>query len=246
MSKFTSKKAGFWGTLIFHSVILLICFFTSIGHTHIDVPVGIEIEFLYDLESEFIEAVNTPNSNLISEDLSIKNENNLEKLVVENNQNIQIPHEQDSLTLSDSDENKKNTTLSIELENALSKLGDFDGLQKSEDSIHGIKDLELMSSAGENTIDDYQDGYTLSDNRFAVRKVKPNYSCEEFGKIVVRVWVNREGKTIKAEPGIRGTTESAACLFKEAKDAALNTTWTPYFNAPEVQIGQITYNFHKY
>ena len=91
-----------------------------------------------------------------------------------------------------------------------------------------------------------EDGYQLSDNRFAIRKIKPNYSCEEFGKVVVRVWVDRSGKTIKAEPGVRGTTESASCLLNEAKLAALKTTWTPYLNAPDIQIGQITYNFHKY
>ena len=44
---------------------------------------------------------------------------------------------------------------------------------------------------------------------------------------------------------MRGTTESASCLLEEAKSAALKTTWTPYFNAPEVQIGQITYNFYQ-
>ena len=76
-------------------------------------------------------------------------------------------------------------------------------------------------------------------------KVKPDYKCEESGKVIVRVWVNREGHTIKAEPGIRGTTESASCLLEEAKIAALKTTWTPYIDAPDIQIGQITYNFHR-
>ena len=52
--------------------------------------------------------------------------------------------------------------------------------------------------------------------------------------------------TIKAEAGVRGTTESSPCLLKEAKNAAMKTTWTPYLNAPDIQIGQITYNFHKY
>ena len=61
----------------------------------------------------------------------------------------------------------------------------------------------------------------------------------------MRVWVNREGITIKAEAGVRGTTESASCLLEEAKSAALKTTWTPYFNAPEIQIGKITYNFYQ-
>ena len=85
----------------------------------------------------------------------------------------------------------------------------------------------------------------MTDNRLALLKVKPKYLCQESGRVVVRVWVNREGVTIKAEAGIRGTTESASCLLQEAKVAALQTKWTPYFNAPELQIGQITYNFYR-
>ena len=80
--------------------------------------------------------------------------------------------------------------------------------------------------------------------RFAISKIKPNYTCNKSGTVVVRVWVNRKGETIKAEAGVRGTTESASCLLNEAKTAALKTTWTPYFDAPEVQIGKITYNFY--
>ena len=94
-------------------------------------------------------------------------------------------------------------------------------------------------------INEKNDGYILSDNRFAVVKIKPQYNCDESGTIVVRVWVNREGETIKAEAGVRGTTESASCLLNEAKIAALSTTWTPYYDAPEIQIGQITYNFYR-
>ena len=69
-----------------------------------------------------------------------------------------------------------------------------------------------------------QDGYVLSDNRLAVNKIKPKYFCQESGRVIVRVWVNREGVTIKAEAGVRGTTESASCLLEEAKSAALKTT----------------------
>ena len=80
--------------------------------------------------------------------------------------------------------------------------------------------------------------YLIKDLLF--QKIKPNYTCNKSGTVVVRVWVNRKGETIKAESGVRGTTESASCLLNEAKTTALKTTWTPYFDAPEVQIRKFT------
>ena len=61
---------------------------------------------------------------------------------------------------------------------------------------------------------------------------------------MVRVWVNANGVTTKAEPGVRGSTETSACLVREAKDAALRTLWAPDPDA-QTQIGTITYNFYK-
>ncbi|NDK18850.1 MAG: energy transducer TonB, partial [Zetaproteobacteria bacterium] len=46
-----------------------------------------------------------------------------------------------------------------------------------------------------------------------------------------------------ANAGVKGTTNSAPCLLKRAKDAALKTTWQPDSNAPLKQIGSIIYNF---
>ena len=41
-----SKRVGFVGTVFFHIGLLIICFFSSIGYTSVDFPVGIEIEFI--------------------------------------------------------------------------------------------------------------------------------------------------------------------------------------------------------
>mgnify|MGYP001483747844 FL=1 len=238
-----SKQVGFVGTLLFHLVVFLLCLFSSIGYTSIEPPVGIEIQFVSQ-ELEIIDKLN--NTTKASSISSIKNEEIAENVIVEQDKNIQLPNEQDTLTLAKSDLENQSIKVSIELEDALSKLIASNQSQINKDSVDSFSDDTIVSSAEKTKLDNTQDGYVLSDNRLAVRKIKPNYSCEEFGKIVVRVWVNREGKTIKAEPGIRGTTESSSCLFKEAKYAALKTTWTPYFDAPEVQVGQITYNFYKY
>lgn len=244
MFKSNSKKAGFFGTLLFHLGILLICFFSSIGYTSVEVPLGIEIDFVPYQNLNIVEEINQSLDNIELVDNSTKSY--VENLVIDKDEDINIPNEQDTITLTESVNENITSSISLELENALSTLNALDKSKKTEDLSNEIDDMHSESIIENNIIDTNQDGYVLSADRLAVKKVKPNYSCDEFGKVVVRVWVNREGKTIKAEPGIRGTTESATCLFKEAKKAALQTTWTPYLNAPDIQIGQITYNFYKY
>jgi len=85
---------------------------------------------------------------------------------------------------------------------------------------------------------DYQLG-----NRKPISRPKPNYICDEEGLVVVSIEVNVYGKVIHATPGIKGSTNTAACLLSQAKEAALNTTWQPDSNAPSKQIGVIKYRF---
>ena len=72
-------------------------------------------------------------------------------------------------------------------------------------------------------------------------KEKPN--CEEEGTVVVAIWVNQNGDVIKAIPGAKGTNNSAQCLDKPAKAAALKTKWEKKLDAREAQMGKIIYNF---
>lgn len=84
--------------------------------------------------------------------------------------------------------------------------------------------------------------YQLGDRR-ALAKPQPQYTCNEQGKVVVQISVNKSGKVISATAGARGTTNSAKCLLDQAKAAAMKTTWQPDPNAPDKQIGRIVYNF---
>ena len=72
---------------------------------------------------------------------------------------------------------------------------------------------------------------------------KEQPDCEEEGIVVVSIEVDNKGRVLKAIPGTKGTTNSAECLLKPAKKAALNTTWNPDSNAPSVQRGTIIYKF---
>ena len=78
-------------------------------------------------------------------------------------------------------------------------------------------------------------------NRQAVSKPKPRYQCNESGRVVVIITVDRAGNVIKAEKG-KGTT-AASCLTKAAIEAAKKTKWQPDSDAPPRQIGKIIYNF---
>lgn len=67
--------------------------------------------------------------------------------------------------------------------------------------------------------------------------------CNESGMVIVRIVVNRNGNVIEAEPGVRGTTNTAACLLEPAKKIALSHKWRPDSNAPARQIGFVKVNF---
>jgi outer membrane biosynthesis protein TonB len=86
-------------------------------------------------------------------------------------------------------------------------------------------------------------GYSLG-NRKALSKPAPKYMCDESGKVVVEVSVDRNGNTINAVAGVKGTTNTAKCLLDQARIAAMNTKWDASANAPEKQVGKIIYNFN--
>lgn len=80
-------------------------------------------------------------------------------------------------------------------------------------------------------------------NRKSINRPIPNYICNEEGLVIVSIEVNKNGKVIKATPGVKGSTNTAVCLLSQAKEAALKTTWQSDFNAPAKQIGIIKYRF---
>jgi len=61
--------------------------------------------------------------------------------------------------------------------------------------------------------------------------------CNEAGRVVVKIVVNRNGNVIDAIPGVKGTTNSAKCLLDPAKKTAKTFKWKADSNAPTRQIG---------
>ena len=58
MFKSQSSRSGILGTVLFHLFIFLICFFSSIGYTHVDIPSGLEIELIPYEQKNNLEDIN--------------------------------------------------------------------------------------------------------------------------------------------------------------------------------------------
>ncbi|WP_461534223.1 energy transducer TonB [Sinomicrobium sp.] len=85
-------------------------------------------------------------------------------------------------------------------------------------------------------------GYGLS-GRSLQSRGKVEQDCNEEGKVVVRIAVDRNGNVINAQPGVKGTTNSSPCLLEPAKRTALLFKWDPAPDAPTRQIGYVVVNF---
>ncbi len=93
-------------------------------------------------------------------------------------------------------------------------------------------------------------GNYMLGGRQALSKPKPEYQCDAEGRVVVKIYVDRQGKVTRAIPGEKvpngsATTTTSSCLFDKAKAAAMRTTWQGDSDAPNLQIGYIIYNFRK-
>jgi len=73
----------------------------------------------------------------------------------------------------------------------------------------------------------------------------PDYTEKEQGRVVVEIWVDRNGNVTRAIPGFKGSTTVNSSLMQKAREAALSSKFSSNPNAPEEQKGTITYNFIK-
>ncbi len=84
-------------------------------------------------------------------------------------------------------------------------------------------------------------GWGLNGRKLASNSKKVQ-DCNEQGKVVVKIWVNQQGRVIKAERA-QGTTNTNPCLVNPALETAKSFRWQPDANAPETQIGFVVIDF---
>ncbi|MDY5969106.1 MAG: hypothetical protein SPJ13_03700 [Bacteroidales bacterium] len=83
-------------------------------------------------------------------------------------------------------------------------------------------------------------GWKLEGRGLVGAKPVLNYSSNEQGKNVVKIWVDRNGKVVRAEPNQRGSTITKPYFAKKAKEAAQDFRFTEKPEASELQIGYVT------
>ncbi len=85
-------------------------------------------------------------------------------------------------------------------------------------------------------------GYGLS-GRSLASKGKVQQDCNQEGRVVVKIVVDRTGKVVSATPGVKGTTNNDPCLLEPARKTAFKHRWNQDSKAPSQQIGFVVVNF---
>ena len=85
-------------------------------------------------------------------------------------------------------------------------------------------------------------GYGLNGRSLAGRD-KVQQECNQEGTVVVRIVVDRNGKVVKAQPGVKGTTNNHPCLLEPARKTAFLHRWNSDSKAPSQQVGFVMVNF---
>lgn len=84
--------------------------------------------------------------------------------------------------------------------------------------------------------------YSLA-GRSSIALPRPEYNSNKQGTVVVQIWVNREGRVVRAEYQPKGSNTSDGELVKHAVEAARKARFNPDAGAPDEQKGTITYKF---
>jgi periplasmic protein TonB len=250
-----NQRIGIIGTLLFHVMVLLIFIFfglkvpVPLPYQSIMINFGTSDQGSGKIQPEEVQQVNAPptnvnnpqpeKSNPVKTNSEVLTQDNTEAISVENKKVKQKDPELEPVKEPEKKVNEKalfpgksNTSKNSSSEGETGQPGDQGDPSGSKNATSHVG---TPTGGG--------DSYSL-DNRKVLYKVKPNYDCQEQGKVVVTIKVDKNGNVIQATPGTRGTTNTAACLMSRAEEAALKTKWEPNPNATqEFQQGTITYNF---
>ena len=73
--------------------------------------------------------------------------------------------------------------------------------------------------------------------------VIPKDEGQKYGKVAVKIYVNKSGVVVRAIPGVKGTTLSDKAIWEKCRLAVLGASLNKLESAPETQIGVVMFNF---
>ena len=121
--------------------------------------------------------------------------------------------------------------------------GNPDGIEGGSPDGNGIGNGLGGSGGGSGT--GIGDGMGSFDLKGRSLSKKPDIidNSRETGKVVVGITVDRSGKVIKVQPGIKGTTNLSPALLEKARLGALDARFSPRNDGQDEQYGTMTFVF---
>ena len=229
------KKAGFYSTIIFHLVVIIICLLTAIQKV-----VSEETSFVLDFSKlEELERVEK------QEELKAQASKELDDLLSGNTSSSayrNVAVDRSSRALKDDRFKNPNQVydeareLQRKLDASRAAAQREQGADEDAVSQDNLPDSNAPQYKGPSVI-----SYSL-DGRKAVSLPVPAYKCQGGGDVSVQIQVNRKGYVVSAAV-IESVSSSDECLIRSAVAAAKRSRFRASSSAAEKQVGEIVYRF---
>ena len=250
------KKSFGITTAVFVVLFILFAFF---GLTYMDPPPenGIAVNFgTSDTGSGDIQPTDPPKTTE-AEAQSEPEESEEQTLTQDADAPVTLPKTEKKKPVTKPTENKPTETPKKKVNSALDKIKNAKksdgngetshGDDKDGDGDKGNPNGSLYANSfygngtGDGTGTGKGTGWGLAGRKLSGNSKKVQ-DCEEYGRVVIKVWVNRQGNVTKAER-TQGSTSLEQCLLQPALETARSFKWQPDPNAPETQIGFVVVDF---
>ena len=241
------KGIAIVGTIVVHALVLLVLFLMAFrtplplpGEEGVEVDLGMMDQGMGNIQPEKpaipMAAQPQQQQNKSKEDIVTQNDD--EAPAIEKPKNTKPKQETKPVEEPKPTVNQKalfkgsNNPQAGGSEGITGQLGD----QGKPNGLAGIKKYDGNGGKGNGT------GYDLG-GRGAKSLHRPDDDFSEEGRIVVDIWVNRNGQVVRAEVATKGTDIISNSMRQKAIQAAKRSTFASDPDAPEEQHGTITYTF---
>ncbi len=229
------KKTGFYTTVIFHLVVLIIFLLTAI-HGVVSEETSFVLDFSKLEELEQIakqEELKAQASKELDDLLSGKvSPSQYRNVAVDRNQTLKDDRFKNPNQVYD-EARELQKKLDASRAAALREQGNDDDVATTGNN---LPDSDAPQYKGPSVI-----SYSL-DGRKAISLPVPAYKCQGGGDVSVRITVNKKGY-VTAATVITNVSSSDECIIKMAVDAAKRSRFRASSTAPDKQIGEIVYRF---
>ena len=230
------NATGILGTIAFHLVLILVFLVLKISTEKSRMESLIMVDFDDELTEEQLESEEAPDPEF---------EKRLARYLEESRSNVPV----NLARQIDQELSTEKYVQEVEKDLDANRPEDWKEMQERLKELEELDQEELIMEAddAEQSPPELFQGptniYYNLEYRYHLRLPVPVYKCEGAGLIEVKIVVDQRGRVLKAETDKPGDTANEICLAEAARNAALNTRFNADYDAPDHQVGTITYHF---